>query len=133
LTQPVFSRGVAIAMPALAFLLMAAGRWVFRATVSDPLLRNAKKDGTRALIYGAGDVGHQVVNLVDRAEEPPYAIVGFVDDNPTKRYLRIRGHRVVGRGRDLPQVALDRNADVVILAISTAQPAFIQDLADRLE
>src|SRR5690606_24023326 len=101
LTQPVFSRGVAIAMPALAFLLMAAGRWVFRATVSDPLLRNAKKDGTRALIYGAGDVGHQVVNLVDRAEEPPYAIVGFVDDNPTKRYLRIRGHRVVGRGRDL--------------------------------
>jgi FlaA1/EpsC-like NDP-sugar epimerase len=31
ITQPVFSRGLAVAMPSLAFLFMAAGRWVFRA------------------------------------------------------------------------------------------------------
>ena len=133
LTQPVFSRGVAVAMPAMAFILMAAGRWVFRATVTDPILRNARKSETRALIYGAGDIGHQVANLVDKADEPPYAIVGFIDDDPGKRYLRVRGHRVLGRGRDLVKVAESRDIDVVILAISTAQPAFIQAIADELE
>jgi dTDP-glucose 4,6-dehydratase len=45
----------------------------------------------------------------------------------------VRGHRVLGRGDDLPRVALEHEADVVILAISAAQPHFIQDLADRLE
>lgn len=133
LTQPVFSRGVAIAMPALAFLLMSAGRWVFRALVSDPMLRNAKHSDVRALIYGAGDIGHQVVNLVDKAETPPYRIVGFIDDDPAKRFLRVRGHRVVGRGSDLPEVAQAHGAEIVILAISTAEPAFIQATADRLE
>lgn len=133
LTQPVFSRGVAVAMPAMAFLLMAAGRWVFRATVTDPILRNGKKSETRALIYGAGDVGHQVANLVDSADEPPYAIVGFIDDDPGKRFLRVRSHRVLGRGRDLVKVAQDRDVNVVILAISTAQPSFIQGVADKLE
>lgn len=133
LTQPVFSRGVAVAMPAMAFLLMAAGRWVFRATVTDPILRNAKKSETRALVYGAGDIGHQVANLVDKADEPPYAIVGYIDDDPGKRFLRIRSHRVLGRGRDLVKIAEARDIDVVILAISTAQPAFIQAIADQLE
>lgn len=133
LTQPVFSRGVAVAMPAMAFILMAAGRWVFRAMVTDPILRNGKKSETRALIYGAGDVGHQVANLVDSADEPPYAIVGFIDDDPGKRFLRVRSHRVLGRGRDLVKVAQDRDVNVVILAISTAQPSFIQGVADKLE
>ncbi len=129
----VFSRGVAFAMPAIAFIIMAAGRWVFRAAVTDPTRRAKQQGGKRTLIYGAGDVGHQVVNLVETADEPPYTIVGFIDDNPAKRFLRLRGHRVLGRGADLPTVATDRDVEVVILAISTAEPAFIQDLADRLE
>ncbi|KAB7743350.1 NAD-dependent epimerase/dehydratase family protein [Nostocoides sp. F2B08] len=133
LTQPVFSRGVAVAMPALAFILMAAGRWVFRAAVTDPILRNRPEGAKRALVYGAGDIGHQVVGLVDTADEPPYTIVGFIDDNPAKRYLRIRGHRLLGKGGDLPDLAQRHRVDVVILAITNAQPAFIQDLADRLE
>ena len=112
LTQPVFSRGVAVAMPAMAFILMAAGRWVFRAMVTDPSLRNGKKSETRALIYGAGDVGHQVANLVDSADEQPYAIVGFIDDDPGKRFLRVRSHRVLGRGRDLVKVAQDGRIEV---------------------
>ncbi len=136
-TQQGFSRGVAVAMPALAFLFMAAGRWVFRAAVTDPQLRGARdrrdQSGSRALIYGAGDIGHQVANLVDRAEQPPYRIVGFIDDDPAKGYLRVRGHRVLGRGERVVDLAQAYRADTIILAISAAEPSFIQDLADRLE
>src|SRR5690606_36899334 len=111
----------------------AAGRWVFRAAVTDPILRNRREGSKRTLIYGAGDIGHQVVSLVDTADEPPYTIAGFIDESPAKRYLRIRGHRVLGRGVDLPELAQQRGVVVIILAIRSAEPAFIQELADRLE
>jgi FlaA1/EpsC-like NDP-sugar epimerase len=130
LTQPVFSRGLAVAMPSLAFLFMAAGRWVFRAIRNGR--RQAAGDGAaRALIYGAGDAGHQVARLVDTADEPPYTVVGFIDDDPNKRFLRVRGHRVLGTGTDLLDAAHESGAEVVVLAISQAQPKFIQALADE--
>ncbi|MGB7818632.1 MAG: nucleoside-diphosphate sugar epimerase/dehydratase [Ornithinibacter sp.] len=129
-SQPIFSRGLAIAMPSLAFLFMAAGRWVFRAIRNEG--RSAPGDGAvPALIYGVGDAGHQVARLVDTADEPPYDIVGFLDDDPNKRFLRVRGHRVIGTGSDLVDAARRTDAEVLILAISQAQPKMIQDLADR--
>ncbi len=129
-SQPIFSRGLAIAMPSLAFLFMAAGRWVFRAIRNEG--RSAAGDGAvPALIYGVGDAGHQVARLVDTADEPPYDIVGFLDDDPNKRFLRVRGHRVIGTGSDLVDAARRTDAEVLILAISQAQPKMIQDLADR--
>ena len=98
LTQPVFSRGLAVAMPSLAFLFMAAGRWVLRAPCATAGTACRQHGAAPALIYGAGDAGHQVARLVDTADEPPYRIVGFIDDDLNKRFLRVRGHRVLGRG-----------------------------------
>jgi FlaA1/EpsC-like NDP-sugar epimerase len=130
LTQPVFSRGLAVAMPSLAFLVMAAGRWVLRALVVGRT-NTGSTTATPALIYGAGDAGHQVARLVDHAEDPPYRIVGFIDDDPAKRFLRVRHHRVLGTGEDLVKAARGAGAEVVVLAISQAEPKFIQALADR--
>ncbi len=129
-TQPVFSRGLAVAMPALAFLLMAAGRWVFRAATAGRR-QGDSSEAVPALVYGAGDAGHQVALLVDTADEPPYSIVGFIDDDPSKRFLRVRGHRVLGRGEDAIDVARKTDAEVIVLAVSQASPKMIQDLADR--
>ncbi len=130
-TQPVFSRGLAVAMPALAFLLMAAGRWVFRAATANGRRQGDSSEAVPALVYGAGDAGHQVALLVDTADEPPYSIVGFIDDDPSKRFLRVRGHRVLGRGADAIDVARKTDAEVIVLAVSQASPKMIQDLADR--
>jgi FlaA1/EpsC-like NDP-sugar epimerase len=130
LTQPVFSRGLVVAMPSLAFLFMAAGRWVFRA-LRDGRTQPGGDGAARALVYGAGDAGHQVARLVDTAEEPPYTIVGFIDDDLNKRFLRVWGHRVLGRGTDLVDVARATGAETVVLAISQAEPQFIQGLAER--
>ena len=131
ITQPVFSRGLAVAMPALAFLLMAAGRWVFRAATANGRRQGDSSEAVPALVYGAGDAGHQVALLVDTADEPPYSIIGFIDDDPSKRFLRVRGHRVLGRGEDVIDVARKTDAGVIVLAVSQASPKMIQDLADR--
>ena len=123
---PKFPRGVALMLPPTALVFMAAGRWALRAFFLDRRRRPTKPDALRALVYGAGDAGHEVARLVDTATEPPYAIVGFVDDDPDKRYLRIRGHRIFGTGDDLVATAQATEAEVVILAISDASPELIK-------
>lgn len=129
---PGFTRSSALAIPALALTLMAAGRWIFRILFRNENRRSTSDDALAAVVYGAGDIGHQVARLVDNEmPKPPYRIVGFVDDDPGKRYLRVRGYRVLGRGRDLIDVARAENAELIIVAISAPQPHLIQDLSQR--
>ena len=104
---PHFARGVALVLPPLALMVMGFGRWAFRTTfrrIQDlqraELLRSAEASPAKALVYGAGDDGHDVARLVDLAKQPPYEIVGFLDDDPTLRHRRIRSYRVLGRRPD---------------------------------
>lgn len=123
-----FPLRAAVALPCLALIFMAAARLAFRAIVeSRP--RSAAANAVPAVVYGAGNAGHQVATLMDLAEDAPYRIVGFVDDNRDKRNLRIRQHRVLGLGKDIVTVAKERQAQAVILAISAASPDLIQRLS----
>ncbi|MDO5677058.1 MAG: nucleoside-diphosphate sugar epimerase/dehydratase [Propionibacteriaceae bacterium] len=123
-------RGVTFAVPAVALLLMGVARWAFR-SMMDARPRNAKtSEAIPALVYGAGNAGYQVAQLMDLADEPPYNIVGFLDDDKGKRHLRIRGARVLGRGKDLVKAAEAAGAQTVILAISAASPKLIAELND---
>src|SRR5665811_51009 len=131
LVYPGFPRGLALAIPALALTFMAAGRWMFRMVFRNELRRGTNERALSAVVYGAGDAGHQVARLVDMSAEAPYRIVGFVDDDPGKRFLRLRGYRVLGRGRDVVDVARAQDAEIVIMAISSPGPHLIQALSDR--
>ena len=132
LQVPQFPRGVALVMPPLALMLMASGRWLFRSVLRESIRqrnRHAISESVpRALVYGAGNDGHDVARLVDLSPEPPYRILGFLDDDPGKRYRRFGSLRVLGRGSDLVRVAQDMGADLVIVAIRTAR----RDLLDRV-
>ena len=67
LTQPVFSRGLAVAMPSLAFLFMAAGRWVFRA-LRDGRWKYLSVDGHDYLFDVEADERERA-NLAEREPE----------------------------------------------------------------
>ncbi|MBB1509821.1 nucleoside-diphosphate sugar epimerase/dehydratase [Tessaracoccus sp. MC1756] len=127
-----FPMRAAVALPSLALIFMATARLVFRSIVeSRP--RSAAANAIPTLVYGAGNAGHQVATLMDLAEDAPYRIVGFVDDNRDKRNLRVRNHRVLGLGKDIIQVAKQQNAQAVIFAISAASPDLIQRLSTACE
>lgn len=133
LRVPDFPRGVALLMPPFTLMLMAAGRWGFRTLYRENILRKKPSPDResavpRALVYGAGDDGHDVARLVDHAGTAPYRIVGFIDDDPAKKFRRIRSYRVLGRGKDLVDVAAKHEADIVILAINGAS----RELMDRV-
>lgn len=130
---PNFPRGVALVLPPLALVCMAAGRWAFRTMFSDRESRRDRADAVPILVYGAGEAGHQVAALVDHAEIPPYRIVGFVDDDPAKRFRRIRGYRVWGTGKDLIWLANKHGAEKIVLAISHATPQLLKSVSDQSE
>lgn len=132
LQVPQFPRGVALVMPPLALMLMASGRWLFRSVLRESIRQRNRhtisESVPRALVYGAGNDGHDVARLVDLSPEPPYRILGFLDDDPGKRYRRFGSLRVLGRGSDLVRIAQDMRVDLVIVAIRTAR----RDLLDRV-
>lgn len=109
---------------------MWAFRGVYRILFSRPRSEaNGAETATPALIYGAGEAGRQVAQLVDHADESPYRILGFVDDSRGKQMLRIRGYRVLGTGSDLVDLARRMGAKTVILAVSRASAQLIQQVS----
>lgn len=130
LLVPAFPRGLSLALPLAALLVMGAGRWGIRAWLASTRLR-ADGDTEAAIVYGAGDAGHQVARLVRQDSSSGYSILGFVDDDPSKRFLRLYGFRVLGSGANVVDIARSRGATVVILAITNAGKELIQGLSDR--
>ena len=72
------------------------------------------------LIVGAGQGGRQVCQELARNPQLGLHPVGFVDDDPLKRRLRIDGVRVRGTTRELPQILDEAEPDEVIIAIPSA-------------
>lgn len=76
----------------------------------------ARPNRRRVLIVGAGEAGNIVARQL-RAAHTDYEIVGFVDDDPTKLFLRLHGANVLGTRHDIPALVADRGVSLVIIAI----------------
>ena len=125
-----FPRGLVISVPPSALILMSTGRWIFRAS-RERYQPHASADAETTLIYGAGDAGAQVYRLNHLAEESPFNIVGFIDDDPLKRSRRFGHVKVLGNGHDMWEIAKAKDATTIILAITHVDGAFIKKLSDR--
>ncbi|MBM4419989.1 MAG: hypothetical protein FJ034_00075 [Chloroflexi bacterium] len=79
--------------------------------------RLPKADSTRVLIVGANDGGAFAHRLLTHSTERTYHVVGFLDDDPGKRYRNVAGVRIVGTTADLPAVVERLNAELVVLAL----------------
>ncbi len=79
-------------------------------------------EGTRAIIYGAGDAGqHLALRLLTHQSGDVYELVGFVDDEPRKRGQRIHGLAVLGGRQDLVHIVERRRIDLIIIAINNVR------------
>ncbi len=72
---------------------------------------------TRVLIIGAGNAGEGILRELYRLPVEKYHVVGFIDDNPRVRGIRIHGVPVLGGVGDLAEVAKRQNAEEVIIAL----------------
>ena len=105
----------------LVLTLVGGARFAAR-TIHERPLRGfrAGKDARGLLIVGAGDGGRLVLREILRNPELGLKPVGFVDDDPTKRRLRIDGVRVLGATSELGRILDEAEPDEVTIAIPSA-------------
>jgi FlaA1/EpsC-like NDP-sugar epimerase len=87
------------------------------------------RQGTRTLVFGAGDGGHQLVRSMLTDPGSYYLPVGLLDDDPGKRHLRISGVRVLGTRADLADVARQVGAELLVVAVPSGRAALYRDVA----
>jgi len=110
---------------ALFLLLMLAfvggTRFFARSVYERPLTGFRARKGARGLlIVGAGDGGRLVLREILRNPQLGLKPVGFVDDDPTKRSLRVDGVKVLGATGDLARILDEAEPDEVTIAIPSA-------------
>jgi len=114
--------GVLVLFGLLMTAMLLAVRVVVH-TVADRPFRGvrAPRDARSVLIVGAGEGGRLLVREMLRNPDLRFRPVGFVDDDPRKRGVRLdRGLEVLGPTRDLPRILDDVEPDEVMIAIPSA-------------
>src|SRR5256885_2684754 len=113
-------RGV-IALDLLLTLGLVGGvRFLVRAVIERPFRGGPAPRGVgEVLIVGAGNGGQLVAAELRRNPELGVPI-GFVDDDPRKRGMRVSGLKIEGTTDQLPRVLDGAEPDEVIIAIPSA-------------
>jgi len=116
---------VLYALFALAFLVgvrvLARAIYERRPLAALAGFRGGGKRERSVLIAGAGEGGRLVLREIVRNRGLGLAPVGFIDDDPSKRGLRIDGLRVRGNTEgDLPRILDEDEPDEVVIAIPSA-------------
>lgn len=116
----------------LTLLVVGGSRFSLRAAEllnrrwRDPVGRQSAK--APALIIGAGDAGVALARELQCNPGLSLVPLAFVDDDPKKRKLRIRGLTVMGDRRQIPEIAHTLQIQVAIIAMPSVSGAVIRDI-----
>ncbi len=105
----------------LSCLFVLGGRLAVRVFVTAQRMpRGRGSDRIRTLIYGAGSAGLALLWELQGNDSLMCDVVGLVDDDPSKAYLRLQGKLVLGTGEDLAALARKHDVKRVLIAIPSA-------------
>ena len=115
-----FSRAVWLIDGLCLFVLMTAlrlglrlfRRWQRRA-------HKAMETKRRVFIFGAGHAGALAYDFL-QASSVPYEVIGFLDDNPAKRYKTLGGSKVLGNRYNIETLAQLYQPHEMVLAMPNA-------------
>lgn len=103
----------------ILFSLICGSRLVWRIYRETRIIPSLRK-GSRTFIIGAGEAGNLLLKEIRKQSNSPYNVVGFIDDAPDKRGLRLSGVRVLGGTRHLCALVRRHCVAEVIFAIPSA-------------
>ena len=87
-----------------------------------------REDVTNVLIIGAGGGGDLACRRFSRIKNK-FKVIGFLDDDENKKNRHIHGYKVLGTLIDLADIIRKNRVDEIVVAIPTAKPNFIRDVA----
>jgi FlaA1/EpsC-like NDP-sugar epimerase len=74
----------------------------------------------RFLIIGAGNAGEALLREIHRMSVTQYEVIGFVDDDQTKKGISIHGIPVLGTVDELPEICESHNIEEIAIAMPAA-------------
>lgn len=80
------------------------------------------------MIVGAGDAGIMIAQELQSNIQTGLMPVGFVDDDPEKQNLKIRGLTVLGNTKDIPHLVSHLQISEIIIAIPTASGKVLREI-----
>jgi FlaA1/EpsC-like NDP-sugar epimerase len=113
-----------------ALVLMLGVRYLHRLR-GELALRPDPATATPVLLFGAGAAGCDLLRAMLREPAGGYLPVGVLDDDPSKRRLRIQGVPVLGGQRDIAAAVRRTGAATVICAVSNTDARLIREVRRR--
>src|ERR671937_1059325 len=113
-------RSIAVMDLLLTAALIGGVRLAVRSVLERPPRGSVLAKGREVLIVGAGEAGQLVVREMQRSPELGQTPIGFIDDDPRKRGMRIHGLKVLGTTAMIDRMLDDVEPDEVIIAIPSA-------------
>jgi FlaA1/EpsC-like NDP-sugar epimerase len=103
----------------LTLLLIAGARLAVRLIVERPS-RGDRVPKHEVLVVGAGSGGQMVVRELQLNPRLGSTAIGFVDDDPRKRGMRMLGLKVLGSTKEIAEILDETEPDEVVIAIPSA-------------
>jgi FlaA1/EpsC-like NDP-sugar epimerase len=113
----------------VALLVMTGARAVWRLR-TERLVNSRERSGQRTIVFGAGEGGYQVIRAMLRRHNSLYNPVALLDDDRSKRFLRVMGIPVMGGREAIGHVARHTQAQVLLVAIPSASGELLQELSE---
>src|SRR3954467_2621219 len=112
-------RSVEVTDFVLTLILVAGARLSVRLIVERPT-RGARLPKHEVLVIGAGSGGQMVVRELQLNPALGATAIGFVDDDPRKRGMRMLGLKVLGSTDEIEAILDETEPDEVVIAIPSA-------------
>ncbi len=87
----------------------------------------------KIIVFGAGDAGAMLIYRLTTQPDAAYQPVAILDDDPTKRRLRIHGVPVLGSRDQMTEVAASTGAKMLVIAIAAGSSTVIHELTETAE
>src|SRR3954470_24119822 len=120
-----YSRSVFVIDAIILLLLLSATRASFR-LVGEFVLRRTNT-GRRVLIYGTTGASQATIREA-LGSDVMLKIVGYIDDDPLKKGIRVGGYAVVGNASDLIEILQRREVDCVVINTTLLDAGLLQSV-----
>lgn len=127
-----YSRATVLLTAVFSIVLQLGGRFVFRLNRTYTLPKKGEdEDKKRVIVYGAGEMGVNLIREAKINKEFQYNILGFVDDDSKKRGIYVNGVKVLGNIGELEEILERKRAKGLIIAISDIDKESIKSIVER--
>ena len=121
-----FPRSVFAIEGLVGLALVGGGRFAVRAHLERRGSRAADAESVTTLVYGAGEAGVTVTRLAERDPAAKIDVVGFLDDDSTKRGVRLLGRPILGGLEDLERAVRRTGAEQLLVAMPSAPGSVVR-------